>query len=65
MTNREKFQEYKENNYCLDIHSIKVGKLNINWVLQINSRYSPTEKDKYSRQNAKQREQQQITITTY
>jgi hypothetical protein len=65
MTNRERLQEYKEKNFCLDIQSIKVGRLNINWVLQMNSKHAPTEKDKYSRQNSKQREQQQIKITTY
>ena len=65
MTNRERFQEYKQNNYCLDIQSLKVGRLNINWVLQNNPKYSPTENDKHTRYESKRRELNQLTITKY
>jgi hypothetical protein len=65
MTNRELLQKYKQENYCLDIHSLKVGKLNINWVLQNNPRYSPTENDKYTRYESRRRELNQLTITKY
>jgi RNA-binding protein YlmH len=65
MTNRERFQEYKENNYCLDIQSIKVGRLNINWLIQMNPRYAITEKDFIARKENKRRELNQLTITKY
>jgi hypothetical protein len=58
-------KEYKSYYECLNIEGIRLGKLNPNWLLQINSNYSPSIKDKEARQNSKQREQQQITITTY
>lgn len=58
-------KEYKTFYECLNIDGIRLGKFNPNWLLQINSSYSPTEKDKESRINSKQKEKNQLTIKIY
>lgn len=59
---KKEFKTYYE---CLNIDSIRLGKLNPQWLLQFNSNYSPTAKDKEARINSKQREKNQLTIKTY
>jgi hypothetical protein len=58
-------KEYKSYYECLNIECIRLGKLNPNWLLQINSNYSPSIKDKEARINSKQREKNQLTIKIY
>ena len=57
--------EYKQYYECLHIDNIRLGKFNPSWLLQINSNYSPSQKDKEARLNSKQREKKQIKITEY
>lgn len=58
-------KEYQSQFECLNVDSIRLGKLNPSWLLEMNNKYSPTLKDRQARINSKQKEKNQITIKIY